>query len=58
MKCYDLTTEQLTDSSIARLAASIGYSSLTSLLNENGWWSLTTDEVLEMIGNQLHTKKS
>ncbi len=49
MKCYDLTLEQLTDSPLARIAMAVGYSSLTSLLNNNGWWSLTEAEVLEMI---------
>lgn len=57
MKCFDLTSEQLTDSQIARLAVSIGYSSLTSLLNENGWWSLTVDEVFDLIRNQQNTQK-
>jgi uncharacterized membrane protein len=56
MNCFDLTPEQLTDSPLARLAVHAGYSSLTTLLNDNGWWSLNTDEVLEIIDNQLATK--
>jgi hypothetical protein len=50
MKCYDLTPEELTDSPLARLAVDVGYSSLTTLLNHNGWWSLTVTEVLDLIG--------
>ena len=49
MKCYDLTPEQLIDSPLARLAVDVGYPSLASLLNSNNWWSLTVDEVVDLL---------
>jgi hypothetical protein len=48
-KCHDLTHEQLTDSPLARLAVDVGHPSLTALLNANNWWSLTVDEVVDLL---------
>jgi hypothetical protein len=53
MKCYDLTPEQLTDSPLARLAVDVGHPSLTSLLNANNWWSLTVDEVVDLLSDPV-----
>jgi len=49
MKCHDLTPEQLTDSPLAKLAVDVGHPSLTALLNANNWWSLTVDEVVDLL---------
>ena len=52
-KCYDLTPEQLTDSPLARLAVDVGHPSLTALLNANGWWGLTVDEVVDLLSDSV-----